>query len=118
MARSARCLGPPSVSERPPSTTSSGPRIRNSTVVSGGDGNTSPAPSADAQRCLSARLHRPSDAGCCARTGFDRAPGVYLPQEALTRTDMRESEREPGTTLLPTGTTTFLFTDIEGSTEL
>jgi YVTN family beta-propeller protein len=31
---------------------------------------------------------------------------------------MREAERERGTTDLPTGTVTFLFTDIEGSTEL
>jgi YVTN family beta-propeller protein len=38
--------------------------------------------------------------------------------EALTRTGMREAERERGTADLPTGTVTFLFTDIEGSTEL
>ena len=31
---------------------------------------------------------------------------------------MREAERERGTTQLPTGTVTFLFTDIKGSTEL
>src|SRR5262249_42712427 len=64
------------------------------------------------------RLNGLSDAGRCARTGFDRFPGVYLPQEAHTRKDMREAERERGTTHLPTGTATFLFTDIEGSTEL
>jgi YVTN family beta-propeller protein len=50
--------------------------------------------------------------------GFDRSPRVYLPQEALTRTDMREAERERGTTRPPIGGVTFLFTDIEGSTEL
>src|SRR5262245_32292166 len=44
-----------------------------------------------------------------------RIPG---PQEALTRRDMREAERERGATHLPTGAVTFLFTDIEGSTEL
>jgi len=43
---------------------------------------------------------------------------IPVPQEALTRKDMREAERERGTTELPTGTVTFVFTDIEGSTEL
>ncbi|HET6945989.1 MAG TPA: protein kinase, partial [Gaiellaceae bacterium] len=41
-----------------------------------------------------------------------------MSQEAFTRKDMREAERERGTTELPTGTVTFLFTDIEGSTDL
>jgi YVTN family beta-propeller protein len=50
--------------------------------------------------------------------GFDRFPGVYVSREALTRKDMREAKRERGTTELPTGTVTFLFTDIDGSTEL
>jgi class 3 adenylate cyclase/DNA-binding beta-propeller fold protein YncE len=43
---------------------------------------------------------------------------AYTCPEALRRKDMQEAERERGTTELPTGTVTFLFTEIDSSTEL
>ena len=65
--RSARCLEPPSVSARPPSTTSSGPRIRNSTLRLRRRRYHPVCSSAGAQRCLSAGL----DSSTRARRSID-----------------------------------------------